>query len=512
MHMDIPAPTAAARSEAERFVEDLLLANQWDTARAAREIVALAYTGHDNPLKKVFCITVQTITPTGAPSPVSDRQKPLLLSLGFRRRPKQRTETLGSPTAGGEWHPATTPIDSQVDTPGHARGGSAVQYNCIFCSTDLSSRGTCKRHLEDAHVAPTYYRCQRCPGHKFRTKPEAKKHCMQCSGGLFGWVERKPRPKTLYSSEWTPRVFRTQQHYVEHLLELSALPRIARPHQSWHLKLRNLLEQPQLQSALHEMSLKVWGDGETWREARWEYARVDRAVFDLEHGILDLELNTYDLLRIHRAHAFVDDLFNDRLAGPEVVQVSKSGTTGARGFIPRTKGSSDTPHAHESSSLSETTTGHNKDSGVAGTSAIGGPLPGLDFGGADWQSYTTLSVEPTVRAKRPLSYATLPDRTPPEPFLNTVSGGSFAALPDFSLFDYQDLTLSMPPMSVGSSERLESLACAPSYVDSINSTPRPFEQQDRVRYSPNVWTQQINQGEPKLSLDFDVSSKDQSWC
>ena len=53
---------------------------------------------------------------------------------------------------------------------------TAATYNCVFCHTDYTTKGTCKRHLEEIHVAKRYFRCISC-SHKFNTAPEARKHC-----------------------------------------------------------------------------------------------------------------------------------------------------------------------------------------------------------------------------------------------------------------------------------------------------------------------------------------------
>lgn len=172
------------------------------------------------------------------------------------------------------------------------------------------------------HVARAYFKCREC-GVRFKTQPEAKKHCAACGKG-FTKVE--PEPKKLYSSEFTRQRFGTQQQYVAHLLELCLQPKGARPERSSHLKLRNLLELPTLENAVRRTSVRLYSDVEAWRNVRWDYDRVTTAVRDLERGALDVPLDSNDLLCLHRVENFVIDLFATGRLQPHAPQADNNHT------------------------------------------------------------------------------------------------------------------------------------------------------------------------------------------
>ncbi|KAH9827271.1 hypothetical protein Tdes44962_MAKER09775 [Teratosphaeria destructans] len=219
-------------------------------------------------------------------------------------------------------------VKTKVEPEATASSSSSAEYSCVFCEKNdktYSSKGTCKRHLEEMHVAKKYLQCNECH-HKSNTVPDARKHAAQCSSKMVGWTNVKPGPKKFYSSEFAQSlVFESQQLYVEHLLELCGKPFDQRPRLSWHTKLRNLLEKEFDREYLQDTSRRMIGSPDAWRNARWDFDRLHRACRELEFGILDHELDPGDLLRLRRRKAFLEELFAARL--PEAT----SSSAGSRG-------------------------------------------------------------------------------------------------------------------------------------------------------------------------------------
>jgi hypothetical protein len=229
--------------------------------------------------------------------------------------PSRKVESDATDEKRGFFTFTTSPKRSKGKAKTEAEPPAPSEYSCVFCEKSdktYSSKGTCKRHLEEMHVAKKYLQCNECH-HKSNTVPDARKHAAQCSPRQVGWTQVKPGQKKLYSSEFTDAVFESQQMYVEHLLELCAKPIDQRPRLSWHTKLRNLLTHELPADYLREVSSKMLGDPEAWRSARWEFEPIHRAVRELESGILDRELNPNDMLRLHRRKAFVEELFASRV-------------------------------------------------------------------------------------------------------------------------------------------------------------------------------------------------------
>ncbi|KAK4900573.1 hypothetical protein LTR27_002289 [Elasticomyces elasticus] len=329
------AEYTALLNHTERFLRGL-----FDTCapnEVSSRILHLATTPEDNPLKQLVRATdghahAHLAVPSGATSQeasvVPRKQK---FSLRFSRnkdRAVGETETSRQghqnvfQTAGVKLPVAAGSGDSQCcglpprERPASPKAKSsastATTYNCVFCRTDYTTKGTCKRHLEEIHVAKRYFRCLMC-SHHFSTAPEARKHCQTCGAGLLGYKTEIPEEHKLYSSEFLPhQVFPTQQGYVNHLLDLSVATHEPRPVRSYHKKLRNLLEQPACEKALRSLSLRLFMSAEGWRDARWEHERVKKAVHELEHGVLDSGSGAEDVLKLQKMERFLTDLFNDR--------------------------------------------------------------------------------------------------------------------------------------------------------------------------------------------------------
>lgn len=301
-----------------------------------------------------------------------------------------------------------------------ARATVNATYSCCFCQTGYSVKGTCKRHLEEIHVAKRYYLCEKCR-HTSPTVPEAKKHSNVCSVGVLGWTTVKPSNRQVYSSEFTNQLFSTQQRYIDHLLELCVLPKDRRPRMSYHMKLRNLLDQRMFEAALHVLSCRLFGRPKAWREVRWEHKRIHAAVWALEHGKLEHHLDAHDLLGLHRIKTFLDELFADRLVLPTSSEKSdlvapSSSNDSQRGTQPVAPPS---PGREGATRDFETLTSHPRLSTVSGE---------LNVQGSQTAGVRPTATEPTN--KRPLSYETamrVPDRQPPGPPAGGTLGSAQAS-------------------------------------------------------------------------------------
>ncbi|KAK0945924.1 hypothetical protein LTR29_002504 [Friedmanniomyces endolithicus] len=339
--MEIPHDFAARQRRTEQYLRGLLESCLPDDI--PRLITSLATATEDNPLKQLVRATddhvlsaVTSPNGIGAKPPRSRKRK---VSLRFSRG-NDKADSGGSSTAAGTSHRGRQEVvyadvehsgsgdehgfqqgagGLSTSLPAKSKASTVAIYNCVFCSTDYTTKGTCKRHLEEIHVAKRYFRCLEC-SQRFATAPEARKHCRICGGGHVGYKTDIPEEHKLYSSEFVPHeIFSTQQGYVSHLLELSVATRKARPKRSEHRKLRNLLKQPVCATALRSLSQRLFKSDDEWQQVRWEHERVRKAVHELEHGTLDPEVGSDETLQPNRVGIFLEDLFNDRVTSTTLV-------------------------------------------------------------------------------------------------------------------------------------------------------------------------------------------------
>ena len=207
--------------------------------------------------------------------------------------------------------------------PGKSKSTAAVAHNCVFCGASYSSKGTCKRHLDEMHVAKKFFLCNCCQS-KFKSVPEARKHTDGCGAGNLGWSESKPPPRQVYSSEFEAKSFRTQQQYTDHLLELCAKPQDARPAKSMHRKLYNLLDQSDMQGPVKALSFRLFRNTDAWRNLRWTEDRLAEANYELEHGIQEPKMRLFHNGAQNRTEAFLERLFADREPRRSAVSVTGS--------------------------------------------------------------------------------------------------------------------------------------------------------------------------------------------
>ena len=160
------------------------------------------------------------------------------------------------------------------------------QYKCIVCDSELSSKGVCKRHLEEQHITPKVWQCERCPSF-FDTKAESKKHCSQCGDGDLSYVATKITRK-VYACEFTGSCFQSLDNYLRNLLVLSE-QRDPRPRPDLKKKIDALLGWVERRNAkfgpvVGEASNDLFGVPEAWKELQWDPDYLRGKIAVLEHA------------------------------------------------------------------------------------------------------------------------------------------------------------------------------------------------------------------------------------
>ena len=208
------------------------------------------------------------------------------LTAQEKKERAQQKASIAGRTSNGKEAVKTVPNSSCFSaSPAPAKASGSIQYNCIICKDDLSSKGVCKRHLEEQHVSPKVYRCEKC-GDRFLVKAEAKKHVHECGQGVFSYTIGKPDEKKLYACEYTGDCFISLPKYVEHLLKLCE-KRDARPERDSRRKLFALLDQLGLRQHATEISTKLYQSRHAWRDLRWTEAHLSKAIEQLEYATVD---------------------------------------------------------------------------------------------------------------------------------------------------------------------------------------------------------------------------------
>lgn len=174
--------------------------------------------------------------------------------------------------------PPTNPVFPS--SPNLVKPSGPNPYRCILCQEQLSSKGVCKRHLDEQHVTPKIYKCEKCQ-ERFIVKKEAKTHVNACGGGVFLYTVEKQDGKNFYACEFTGDGFVSKSKYVDHLLRLSEKTE-NRPAPNPRLKLSALLDQPGLQQQVAEISSRKFESRHAWRKLQWNDAHVTKAIKELE--------------------------------------------------------------------------------------------------------------------------------------------------------------------------------------------------------------------------------------
>lgn len=438
---------AELRKTAKNFLHGALWPRRASVDDIAEEVISLVLGDEPNPLtdliKEKYAASREETPPL--PALQSLRPSTSKLSLKFPRMRNRAVSTRDGPKGPGDKRPsdAGRPMfkvdvgspsadakphqDLGIDPkrPNTATSGACsdkatapgqINYNCVFCGNDYSVKGTCKRHIEDLHVAKRYYECMKCQ-HVSRSVPEAKKHMAQCSVGIIDWNTVKPPHRKVYGSEFVAgAIFKTQQSYIEHLLELSALPKNERPKLSWHLKLRNLLDQPEFRPTLQALSKRLFESTEGWKDVRWEHERARRAVHRLEYGTLRRENEAQPKEPSEVIRTFIDDLFADRLLAWNSKSSGVHRPSGGSGSA--SAGSSNAPNNSNAATPRRLPELHCQPAGMEMQQNVPSAASSVQ------QRYYSSAPNPgppqdaEQSGKRPLSYETatqIPHRRPPGP-------------------------------------------------------------------------------------------------
>ena len=160
-------------------------------------------------------------------------------------------------------------------------------YKCVICEAALSSKGVCKRHLEEQHVAPKVFECEGCHA-QFDTKPEAKKHCGQCGEGEVSFIPAKAPAKKVYACEYSGNYYSGQARYIDSLLvlcEQKDKTHVANLSLKLDALLRHAGHRNQaLPPMCADISLNLFGYPEAWKDLQWDEDYLRARISVLEHA------------------------------------------------------------------------------------------------------------------------------------------------------------------------------------------------------------------------------------
>ncbi|KAK5175272.1 uncharacterized protein LTR77_000409 [Saxophila tyrrhenica] len=319
--VDANVRVKALRQKANTLILSLLdHTNGRTTEETASAITELAFQD-DNAVKELFAATTapkDRARPSSPKPSLKSRSSRSILRLG--RCPKRgssegkaavatsSSETLQEKNDAGTVNEGrrTTPTTSlrSLSVPRRAKASASnQQYQCIFCDEVLSSKGVCKRHLEDQHVSPKQYKCEKCTK-IYSVKAKAKEHANACGLGVFYFVTVKPEEKQTYACEFTGRLFQSMQLYLNSLLSLSERHGY-RPSGDLHRKLYALLEQPKVRPYLEEASAKMLSSANAWQTISWNMVQLTKAIERLEYAVVH-DNGTMDYSRYSRGRRTID--------------------------------------------------------------------------------------------------------------------------------------------------------------------------------------------------------------
>ena len=317
-------------------------------------------------------------------------------------------------------------------SPNTAKPPGVTQYKCIICQEQLSSKGVCKRHLDEQHVAPDVYKCERC-GDRFDVKKVAKKHVDACGKGVFLYTIIKPDQKKIYACEFTGESFVSKSKYVDHLLGLSEQSE-DRPSANQRLKLCALLDQPGLRSQVAEISSRKFESRHAWKNLQWSDAHVVKAIEELEHATVREDGTNIELGKSQTQKS---------------VRIYLNSLLGA-GNLPRS--TSQRSRRSRSSTLTQRLAPQSSESGRATPTQEMHPVPQIPLShhssvealstnyhppvAAPEAVMATMSTE--IRSKRPLSEQSRafdPGRMPPgPPMVSQMTYGVNPSMPDLQQY------------------------------------------------------------------------------
>ena len=196
-----------------------------------------------------------------------------------KRKASQNSSAQSASSSNSSKAPSMTSSFCSAQKPN--RLADVVQYTCIVCDAELSSKGVCKRHLMDQHITPQVYECECCHAH-FDTKPDAKKHCMQCGSGDYHYFPTK-LAKKVYACEYSGSYFGSLQRYIDFLLPMCER-KPERPKRNLNLKLDAIMRYTGQAQLCDSISQRIYGDPECWRTLVWKESYLLNVLSDLEHA------------------------------------------------------------------------------------------------------------------------------------------------------------------------------------------------------------------------------------
>lgn len=313
-----------------------------------------------------------------------------------------------------------------------------------MCNDFLSSKGTCCRHIETLHVARKRQKCNGCAA-VFDCKAEVKSHLNNCEGGHRGFVTITPPTQKWYASEFTGRLFASQQEYINDLVDSSRRLKGQQPRAQPVRKLYGLLNQPGLRPPLEKASRRLYGRVNAWKHFDWDVSTIEQACEQLQRGLDVYERTDSQALTLHTIDRWLENLLESGqlLADDD----SHSGSQPPKGHgckpPPNTPQPNITPFDPTSLS-SMLKPAMRVDATVIGYRSSAAPASwttsGLDPCHGQAGSQNVPSATP--RDKRPLSDNSrldIPDRRPAHPFPRTVDPAALQASATSSYHDITDL-------------------------------------------------------------------------
>ena len=214
------------------------------------------------------------------------------------------------------------------------KASGSVQYQCIVCGLCLTSKGVCKRHLDEQHISRKKFKCEKC-NELFSDKSDAKKHCNSCSAGVMYYITVKPQLKKVYSCGYTGEIFLSMPKYLDHLVALSEKTGDSRPSYRRHRKLLALLEQASLQQNVALASTNLFGSSNAWKNLRWQDPDLVGAIERLEYavvhdnGTIEFDRHPKDVQKFMAANEYLYGLLRaGHLAPPGSSQSSNDSGSG----------------------------------------------------------------------------------------------------------------------------------------------------------------------------------------
>jgi hypothetical protein len=356
--MDTLTEDEALRRRANAFLETLLEHSAGKSPHeTACSITALAFEDGNNPLKALFTaktsnVATPTISPPSPKDTLKSRSSRSILRIPARlktatseiRGPAHSSqEALHDPSIAGPSNSSKGPVRSASANfrppSAHKLVGRSTssRFRCIICGEHLSSKGVCKRHLEDQHVSPKVFKCEMC-GKLYTVKADVKEHVKACGQGVLLYTTTKQEDKRLYGCEFTGKLFNSMTRFVEHLLALSERTE-DRPTPDLHRKIYALLDSPKLQVHTAEISSRLYHSRTAWRTLQWATEDILMAIQMLEYanindqdGTIDFGAHAGDMPRIQQVEAYMYSLLcigTPRPSSSRTIRRSASGRSDA---------------------------------------------------------------------------------------------------------------------------------------------------------------------------------------